>query len=229
MRIYEYVPEELDEVLPFRNAIFGHMSRDQWEAMGCTAVVAREGERLVGFIPLQYRAQRLNQRASIPVVYENAVGVAEGMRGRGIGTAMLDEAARFMADRVDALMVVRGGERSQGYRFYRRAGHADLMYARTYALAANALAPGGVEGLSVLKRDAWLALEPELLALYKRRYGRFGGGQVRDPGYWTRILDGHVYRERQWWLVVQRADGSPDAPVTGYLVRRLRVRGYRTG
>jgi hypothetical protein len=41
LRIYEYLPQEVDEVLPFRNAIFTHVSREHWEAMNCTAVVAR--------------------------------------------------------------------------------------------------------------------------------------------------------------------------------------------
>ena len=185
MRIYEHVPEEIDETLPFRNAIFGHVSQDHWVAMNCTAVVARDGERLVGFIPLQFREQCLNAQVAIPVVYENAVGVAPDMRGRGIGTQMMDEAARFISDRVDALMVVRGGERSNGYRFYRKTGHGDVMYARRYTLAPAQAAEVGADapqqGIAILDREPWLAMEPELLALYERQYGRFGGGQRRNP------------------------------------------------
>ncbi|NIR03524.1 MAG: GNAT family N-acetyltransferase, partial [Gemmatimonadales bacterium] len=114
MRIYEYDPQEIGELLPFRNAMFEQVSEDHWRAMNCTGVVAREGDQLVGFIPLQYREQRLNARVTIPVAYENAVGVTEGKRGQGIGTWMIDKAARFMSDRVDALMVVREGEQSEG-------------------------------------------------------------------------------------------------------------------
>ena len=42
MRIYEYDEREVDELLPFRNAIFGPISREHWFAMGNTGVVARE-------------------------------------------------------------------------------------------------------------------------------------------------------------------------------------------
>lgn len=216
LRIYEYDPEEVDEVLPFRNAIFNDIGRAQWEAMGCTAVVARDGEELVGFIPLQYREQCLRPGLTVPVVYENAVGVGEGRRGQGIGSRMIDTAAGFMRDRVDALFVIRGGERSEGYRFYRKTGHGDLSYMRFNNLPPEVHWPAAEEaGIEVLDRARWLELEPQLLALYERRYGRFGGGWQRGPGYWQRILDGHVYRDRKWWLIVQ--DAGPDS-VRGYLV-----------
>ena len=216
LRIYEYDPEEIDEVLAFRNAIFGDISRAQWEAMNCTAVVARDGERLVGFIPLQYREQCLRPGVTVPVVYENAVGVAEGRRGQGIGSRMIHAAAGFICDRVDALFVIRGGERSEGYRFYRKTGHGDLSYMCYYNLPPEVHWPAadGAE-IEVLDRDRWLDLEPPLLALYERRYGRFGGGWQRAPGYWRTILDGHVYRDRKWWLI---ALGAGPERVRGYLV-----------
>jgi predicted acetyltransferase len=170
--------------------------------MNCTAAVAREGDELVGFIPLQYREQVLRPGVMVPVVYENAVGVAVGKRGQGIGSKMMDEAAQFMSDRVDAMMVIRGGERSIGYRFYRRSGHGDLMYARSYCLPPEVAWPQADEaGISILDRKRWLALEPQLLALYELKYGGFGGGQRRGSGYWEMILNGHVYKEHKWWLL----------------------------
>jgi GNAT superfamily N-acetyltransferase len=229
LRIYEYDEREIDELLSFRNTIFGRISRDHWFAMNNTGVVAREGGQLAGFIPLQYRQQMLNAEVSIPVVYENAVGVAEGRRGQGIGTAMIDEAARFMADRVDALMVIRGGERTDGYRFYRKSGHSDLMYGCWYTLDPEVTWPAADQhersadergplivdrGLAIVDRKRWLALEPQLLSLYERQYRRFGGGRRREPGYWRTILDGHVYAEHRWWLVVSTNDAGR---LIGYL------------
>jgi len=216
LRIYEYDEREIDELLPFRNGIFGQINRDHWFAMNNTGVVAREGDELAGFIPLQYRQQKLNARVSIPVVYENAVGVAEGLRGQGIGTAMIDEAAQFMRDRVDALMVIRGGERSDGYRFYRKSGHSDLMYACWYYLDPEVEWPAADErGLAVVDREHWLGLEPQLLALHEQRYGHFGGGRRREPGYWRTILDGHVYCEHPRWLATLT---NETGRLAGYLV-----------
>jgi GNAT superfamily N-acetyltransferase len=216
LRIYEYDPKEVDEVLAFRNAVFGEIDRAQWEAMNCTAVVARDGEQLVGFIPLQYREQCLRPGLAVPVVYENAVGVAEGRRGQGIGSRMIAVAAEFIRKRVDALFVIRGGERSEGYRFYRKTGHGDLSYMCFYDLPPEVHWPAAEEaGIELLDRERWLDLEPQLLALHEQRYGRFGGGWQRAPGYWRTILDGHVYRDRKWWLIALGAGGER---VRGYLV-----------
>jgi GNAT superfamily N-acetyltransferase len=207
------------EVLAFRNANFNEITAEHWAAMGCTAAVAREGAQLVGFIPLQFREQVLRPGITAPVVYENAVGVHEEMRGQGIGTRMIEWAATALADRVDALMVIRGGERSDGYRFYRRSGHADLCYARSFELPVEHVWAGhdaatDREGIQVLDRARWLAAEPALLALYARRYGRYGGGRQRGPGYWQEILDSHVYRDQKWWLIALRGTDR----LRGYLV-----------
>jgi len=216
MDLYEHVPDEIDEVLSLRNQIFGHISLDHWQAMGCTAVVARDAGHVVGFIPLQFREQCLRPGVTIPVVYENAVGVAEARRGQGLGTQMMDVAAGFISDRVDAMMVIRSGERSPGYRFYRKTGHGDVSYMRNYVLSSESpLPPANVSGIRVVSREQWMAMEARLLSCYEARYGRFGGARKRRPGYWRTILDGHVYRERPWSLVVMESE--PDR-LAGYMV-----------
>lgn len=215
LRIYEYDPGEVDEVLAFRNDIFGYIDRSRWEAMNCTAVVARQESRLMGFIPLQYRTQILRPGVHIPVVFENAVGVAEGARGQSIGSQMLDQAAQFMADRVDAMLVIRGGERSTGYRFYRKAGHGDVSYLRQWFADEVEWSETEAAGCTMLDREQWLSLEPETLALYEQCYGAFGGGQVRIQGHWQRILDGHVYGARPWYFITCRTAWGA---LSGYLV-----------
>jgi GNAT superfamily N-acetyltransferase len=223
MDIYEHVPQEIDEVLAFRNQTFGHVSLDHWRAMGCTAVVARDAGLVAGFIPLQFREQCLRPGVTIPVVYENAVGVADERRGQGLGTQMMDVAAGFIRDRVDAMMVIRGGERSPGYRFYRKTGHGDVAYARNYVLSSDMdLAPASASGISVVSREQWMAMESSLLACYENQYGHLGGGRKRRPGYWRTILDGHVYRERKWSLVVMQPEPGR---LAGYMVA---VRGLWT-
>jgi GNAT superfamily N-acetyltransferase len=216
IKIYEHIPQEIDELLPFRNQVFGHVSLDHWRAMGCTAVVARDDGQVAGFIPLQFREQCLRPGVTIPVVYENAVGVAEGRRGQGLGSQMMDVAAEFIRDRADAMMVIRSGERTPGYRFYRKTGHGDVAYARDYVLSPETtLPPVDGPGISVLGREQWRKKEPQLLACYEQQCGRFGGGWKRRPGYWARILEGHVFRDRPWSLVVMQSE--PDH-LAGYMV-----------
>ena len=216
MQIYEYHPQEMDQLLAFRNSIFTDLTPAQWQAMDCTGIVAREADELVGFIPLQYRQQCLSARVSVPVVYENAVGVADSKRGQGIGTKMMDAGAQFINDRADLMLVIRGGERSQGYRFYRKSGHSDLMYACWYSLDPEVDWPAADEtGIAMVRPKQWLDLEPQLLALYQRQYGLFGGGRQRARGYWRQILDGHVYAGSKRWLVTLTGESGC---LLGYLV-----------
>jgi GNAT superfamily N-acetyltransferase len=211
LTIYELNNSELDEARTFRNSMFTPVDPDQWRVMNCTAVIAREGEKLVGCIPLQFRQQVLRPGVVIPVVYENAVGVLNEVQGKGIGTRMLDAAADFMADRVDALMVLRGGEREAGYRFYRKTGHGDVLHSVDYILPKENVIPQ-VNGCEVLKvsREDWL----RDISLVNLPANVFAGGRPREAGYWNMILDSHVFKHHGWELFIARRNGRP----VGYLL-----------
>lgn len=209
--VREVRPREIDDMLKLRNSIFGHISRTCWDAMGCTAVVAKRGKGFCGAIPLRHSNFAINPHVSVPVAFENAVGVAQGARGKGVGTAMLDCAADFMRDRVDALYVYRGEERTPGYRFYRKTGHGDLYYHTTLTLNEPKGRDNNVEVLDVA--DA-VALEKALLALYKSCWGGFGGYWKRSRGYFDKLLATCTGQPRQWKLLLQRTR----AAITGYAI-----------
>ena len=193
---------EIDNMLKFRNAIFGRISRSQWEAMGCTAIVANRGKRLYGAIPLQYREFKINSRLSIPVVFENAVGVSQEARSIGLGSAMMDFAARSLRASVDALYVYRCGERTAGYRFYRKTHHSDLYYNSILILNKP---KGANNNVDVLKVDDIVPLEKTLLSLFNSCYGGFGGYWKREKGYFRNILASHVYKNKDWKFYLRRA------------------------
>ena len=204
-------PAEIGDMLKFRNATFGHISPSHWEAMGCTAIVAKKGKKLYGAIPLQYREFKINSGLSIPVVFENSVGVAEKARGIGLGTAMLDFAARSLRTSVDALYVYRGGERTAGYRFYRKTHHGDLYYNSTLILNKP---KGENNNVDVLNVDDIVPLEKTLLSLFNSCYAGFGGYWKRQKGYFRRTLASHVYKNKDWKFFLLRKKGQ----VVGYAI-----------
>jgi GNAT superfamily N-acetyltransferase len=207
LEIREMRPEELDECLVFRNSIFTFVGPEHYQAMGNTAALARRGGELVGFIPLQFRDFLVSPGLAVPVVFENAVGVHESVRSTGIGTAMLECAAGFMRDRVDALFVYRGGERTNGYRFYRRTGHGDLYYEHwlTREIAPASAGPTGVECAPASQA---VTLERELLGLFERSHRGFAGYWRRGPGYFAKVLASHVYKNDSWRLFTARSGGE---------------------
>ena len=173
--------------------------------MDCTGVVASEESNILGFIPLQFRQQVLRPGVIAPVVYENAVGVSEPMRGRGIGLTMIETAVEFIGNRADALFVIRGGESSPGYRFYRKSGHSDLSYAVSHSHPRpESLTRDRTLDIRRVRERKWLASESELIHFYNEVYAGYGGGRLRSPGYWPEIFDGHVFKEREWILLIAR-------------------------
>ena len=212
---HELKPDELDTALTFRNSMFTSVGLDHWHDMNCTAVVAWDEDTMIGCIPLQFRRQKIKHNVSIPVVYENAVGVAADRRSQGVGTEMIRVAADFIKDRADALMVVRGGEQTDGYRFYRKSGHSDLMYVSSFSKEAGSPLEGsGAIDVESVDVESWLAEESRLLELYESLYGQYGGGRARGRGYWDTIFSSHVFRNRGWELFIARRDSE----VVGYLV-----------
>lgn len=198
----ELQPSEIDEMLKLRNKIFiSQVSREQWDAMGCTAVVAKKGKEFWGMTALQYRDFMITPQISVPVVFENAVGVKKEVRGTGLGTAMLDCAVRFMWNRVDAFLVYRNGERSPAYRFYRKTHHGDLYYENILVLKKP---KGNNNKVDVLPADDAVRVEEELLRLFKTCYGAFGGYWKREKGYFKKIVESHVNRNNNWRLLLAR-------------------------
>ncbi|OGJ93698.1 MAG: hypothetical protein A2487_06420 [Candidatus Raymondbacteria bacterium RifOxyC12_full_50_8] len=195
----ELRPSEKKELLSFRNSIFGDISEEKWDAMGCTAAMAWKDNELWGAIPLQFRQQVIAPGITIPVVYENAVGVSDKARGTGIGTKMIDNTSQFIQDRTDALFVYRGSERSDGYRFYRKTHHGDLFFQQLFTLQK----PKGRQGkVHICNADQALERESELMALFGRCYKRFGGYWKRQPGYFKTVLSSHVYKNDNWRLFI---------------------------
>jgi GNAT superfamily N-acetyltransferase len=216
-RIQELDPADTNHMLEFRNRIFSTISRDHWEAMGCTAVVAKYRGSIRGAIPLQLRDFMLNPHVCIPVVFENAVGVAEKYRSRGIGTAMLNCAADFIQDRAFALCVYRSGERSDGYRFYRKTDHGDLYYATYLRLPVGSVSRSWstiAQEVDVYPWNRAKNLEKELLSIFNACYGSYGGFWKRTEGYFKRVIASHVYKEGVVRLYLFRRKGE----ITAYSI-----------
>ncbi len=188
----EYRPGDTADVLEVRNPIFGDISEDDWDRYvpGMTAGLAYLRDEPVGAIPLDQRDFLLAPGVSVPVAFENAVGVKEEYRGRGVGSAMIESAREFLADRCDLLMVYRGAERSAGYRFYVKSGHQDLVclsFARwqpSTGLSSEAVAAD----IEVLHER-----EAEALQAYNATYASCGGHAPRRPGYWRETLGGQIF------------------------------------
>lgn len=213
----EATPEDVHDVLKVRNAIFPPLTPEQWFAdptMTCSLAYL-DGEP-VGAIPLSVRDFRLAPDVTVKAAFENAVGTREDMRSKGVGTAVIGAAREFLAGRCDELMVYRGAERSQGYRFYERSGHRDVLYLRPMTLAETRqreadVAFGGLGDIHVAQSD--------LLRCFTATYGHCGGFPERHESYWQGQLASQIYEviPQEFFLVRTPAKGEMAAYVIASL------------
>ncbi len=194
LEVREGRPEDSEEALALRNRAFPPIGPDLWP-QSQTAAVARLEGRLVGVVPFTIRSFEVAPDVALRAAFANSVAVDESLRDRGIGTRMMAAAREFLADRAEAMCVYTGREAGgPQYRFYHRTGHHDLLYPRRLAreVAPGATMPAGAE---VVPADRISGHESELLEVYSRCYSGCGGSPRREPGYWRRALDSHIFVE----------------------------------
>ncbi len=184
-------PDEIDDMLSVRNAIFPPVSREVWlNYPSNTASMAYLEGVPIGAIPLDQRQFLVAPDTPISTAFEHAVGTREDFRSRGVGGAMIDAAREFLAERCECLMVYRGAERSPGYKFYVKSGHRDLIYMRSLTWD-----PGDVQAGDVHVGDGEeaIASSGELLTVFQEAFAEYGGFPPRDEGYWQRALSDMIF------------------------------------
>jgi GNAT superfamily N-acetyltransferase len=190
LEVRELEPGDSERALALRNAIFEPIGEEHW-AQNHTAAVAYLGPALVGVIPFVVRQLVIAPDVSIRVAMANAVGVADGHRGTGIGGRMMSAAHEFLPAHADATFVYTATEAGgPQYRFYRRTGHHDLLYPRRWrrTVGRREIAGGSVRAL-----DEALAMQDELLRVYRACFGRYGGHPRRAPGYWPAAFESAIF------------------------------------
>jgi len=210
----EYRPEDVEDLLAIRNAIFPPLTVEQWRRAepAMTAVLAYLNGEPVGAIPLDQRDFQVAPGALVKTAFENAVGTREDMRSRGIGSAMIATAKEFLADRCDLLMVYRGAERSRGYHFYVKTGHRDLIYVRE----ASWQPVVGSASAAILSLDDLYAEEEAVYAAHQRTYAGYGGFPPRFVGYWHKAMTAMIYEVLPQETVYVRF--PPKGELQGYLL-----------
>ncbi len=205
-------PDEIEQMLSIRNAIFPPVSAADWlKFPSNTASMAFLDDIPIGAIPLDQRPFQVAPGRIIDTAFEHAVGTRADFRSRGVGGAMIDAAREFLAERAEALMVYRGGERTAGYRFYERSGHRDLIYMRPMTWAPADVEAGDV---AVGGLDDCLAIQPELLRVFNAAFGDYGGFRPREVGYWEMALNDMIFTVIPQEVIFARYPADGELPAS---------------
>ena len=220
----EYRSEDIEDLLRIRNAIFPPLTVEQWRATEpeMTGSLAYLGDEVVGAIPLEQRDFQVAPGTVIRTAFENAVGTREDMRSRGVGSAMITAAREFLADRCDMLMVYRGGERTNGYNFYVKSGHRDLIYLRTATWQPRETEASG----AVLGLDELYAEEDAVYRTFQATYSGYAGFPPRYVGYWREAMGRMIYDVIPQETLYVRTPAT--GPLQAYVIAGVRTGRYAT-
>ena len=129
----------LESMIEFQNTIFPARSQAYWHGLveetpwGCgSAALAVDREQVVGSVPFARRRFRVGECPSLDVAVLMRVGVTEELRGKGVGSHLLELAKELLDGSCDALMVF-SNENHAAHDFYLTNGFRDvrsLQFAR---------------------------------------------------------------------------------------------------
>ncbi len=184
--IREFDPDDIESFHALHDAVFPPVPFEEmrrWMSReDVTAGVAVQDGRIVGEIPLHIRRFVLRPGVTVRVAFEHSVCVDENMRGQGIGSRIQDAMKQFMRDRVEALTVYRGAERSPAYNHYDRNGLTDCCYIRTWKHDAPGAAAEALGDL--VPAEEILDRAEQFAACFRSAYAHAGGFQDRLPGFY---------------------------------------------
>lgn len=208
----EYRPSDRDSLVQLHNACFPPVSVDywrEWDENDVTAAVALIGDEVVGCVPFHLRQFLVRPGVAVGAAFEYSVCVREELRSKGVGSQLMDCAAKFLRGRADVMMVYRGAETSPGYRFYARNHHHDVAYLRPYVWDSPC-AECTDKRVTVHGMEEMFRCEEETLAVFRDAYEAFGGYPSRSPGHY-RVMSQNmnwVEVKHEWKYLQCRGNGQ---------------------
>ena len=170
-----------------------------WIGNHMAGVLARDGSRLIGAIPLEPR-QIVLKHELLDVLWVSGAHVDPEYRSQGIG-AKLDRLIRnTFFPKYKALCVYREDENSPAFRWYSRLGFHVLL--PILAFKRYVAADSGNCVSRYLVQEDVSSIEAELASCYFRNFGGLCGSPNRYKGYWSQRIKSHYYRNHYQYSLV---------------------------
>ena len=193
IRPYEH--KYLDAVLDLnRRSDSTNRTKETWQGNVMTGVLAFDGSKLIGMIPLEKRLFLIGCGRVLSVLWVSGAHVEPEYRKHGIGTAMDQKIQEYFSGEHDGIFVYRDDETSPAYKWYKKLGYEDLLPILSFKKAVTAT--HGNSGYKLLETQAEIERwEDGLLACFSRNMNSFGGFPKRHPRFWSHKLATHYYKK----------------------------------
>ena len=200
--IRKYTSDDLSEVL----ALIGksdstNRTKETWVGNDMTAILAFEGEKLIGIIPFEKRKIVLHRNTEINALWVSAAHIEPAYRRQGIGTRLDDAIGKEFSPEFKAVFVIREDQLSDAYRWYVKLGYQHL--AEIISLKLN-VAPMEkhtvftlIESVEKIKKYG-----PKLKKCFNDCVGDFGGYPKRDELFWAKKFETHYYKDHYKYCMI---------------------------
>lgn len=121
-----------------------------------------------------------------------------------MGSKLLEGAIELYKDEVLAFNVFRFDEKSKAYSFYRKNSHSDLYYFDLYSSKKQYCIPKRIKKIN---KKSFLLEDERIIELFNKCYEDMGGYSPRIQGFYTKVLNNHVYKNNNWDYFVYDNNG----------------------
>jgi len=193
--IRPFQKSDLKEVLALsKRSSSTNRTHDTWQSNNMTAILAFDGSRLIGAIPLEPRSFSLGDKKLINILWVSGAHVDLKYRGQGIGTAMDQKIKECFSPKFKAILVYRGDETSQAYRWYKKIGYHEFLPILSFKRKVEK--PDSIVRYMTLQNGLEIRQwEDTIYNCFNECNSAYGGFPQRHRRFWSDKFNTHYYRE----------------------------------
>ena len=194
MQIRLYTPDLLPTVLELlRRSDSTPRTPETWEGNGMSALLAFEGDRAVGLIPLQPREFKISAGCYVNALWVSGAHVDMPYRSKGLGAAMDAKIVTFYPQ-AQAVFAYRQDEDSRAYQWYMKMGYKPMSLIFSFKKEVPVQVKDVDYKIYTTKKDIEGRGE-QMLTLFNELAGKSGGYPRRSVSFWGHTWGFHYYRD----------------------------------
>ncbi len=180
---------------------------DTWRGNNMTAVLAFDGDKLVGIIPFEQRAIAIKEHETVKALWVSGAHVDSEYRSHGLGSRMDHAVDDYFAKNFDCVLVCRGDEASGAYRWYKKNGYEDLAeiisFKKGMVKSDTSLDYLFFESLDDIEKN-----QQKLYDCFWRNNLDYCGFVNRDKNFWHQRCLYHYYKKFYHYSVLALPQGK---------------------
>lgn len=226
INIVLFTRDVLDDVLALiKKSDSTNRTKETWLRNEMTAILAYDGDQLIGIIPFEKRNIIINDNELLKVLWVSAAHVDPDYRSQGIGTQLDNKIKDEFYPEFKAVFVIREDEQSAAYRWYKKLGYHHLTNILSFKYDVLP-SDNEVEHVVMGTAEDFKNNGAQLKSCFDRNIGKYGGYPKRDKCFWHNKFNAHYYKDHYVYKIVA-IKGEGNSTIEAYAL--MGQTNYRDG